>query len=495
MTHRWQARPTAVAAGIGLALGLQGAGALAALVSHTDLGSFQSALRGVTAGQDFDALTPGVVSGTDLPLSVPGGGDVATVTMPSSIPDPFGGADFDIAVVANDASDSNPTRSLLNSLGSTDAGNFNTFVAGTEVGFSFSRSLTGFGGWVVTPDALLDGDVSLHAGAATASLSVADRAALGSFGGLDYFGYFLGITSDGVATDLLQVEFRSPVEVTGAFLYNLDDLIGGVDPLAQKVAPGVAVVFDPSVQDQYLGEHLALDFSTLPPGQQPGPVDFSGNGFSVEISAEQGGTGSALVVPDGGGLTTANAGDTLAASFDGAAVSNVGGALELRDGNGDPVGGEVDVVIEAIVSGNLREEIIRIVFDPTTGIEGTGSFFGGGFLEPGAAFGGSPFEVVGYRLQPVDGTQYLWIDQPVMGAFSDPNAVPSPAALALLLPGLGALAWIRERRLSAVSIRPLAVRRSTSACTAARSRSRRRASINVCMSGPSEVNIAFEIRE
>jgi hypothetical protein len=61
----------------------------AALVAHTDPVGFQRALRGAAITQDFDDLAAGVVSGAALPMSTAGGSALATVTMPSGIPDPL----------------------------------------------------------------------------------------------------------------------------------------------------------------------------------------------------------------------------------------------------------------------------------------------------------------------------------------------------------------------------------------------------------------------
>ena len=430
-----------------LLCGLAVQSASAALVAHTDPIEFQNALRGTAITQDFDALVAGVISGTALPLSSAGGSPLATVTMPSSIPDPFGGASFDAAVVANDGADSNPTRSLPNSLGSTDAGNYNTLVAGTSVGFSFSSFLSGFGAWVVTPDDLLDGDVSLHAGGAVTSLAVADRAALGSFGGIDYFGYFLGMTSTGVIDDFLEVEFRSPVEVTGAFLYNLDDLIGGMPTDSRKIADGIGSGYDRAVQEQYLGASLTVDFTSLTPGEQPGPVEISGNGFDIVVSAEDTGGGSTpLVVPAGGGVTTAAAGARIGSTVDGAPVHSIGGLVEVRDAAGNPVAGELDFITYVALGGGEQEYVRRVVYDPATGLQGSGSNFISLAMEPGVAFGGAAFQILGYALVPLDPTQYVWADQGTYGAFADPDAVPAPGVLLLLIPGLAVLAGLPARR-------------------------------------------------
>jgi hypothetical protein len=225
---------------------LVSAPAPAALVAYTDSAAFLGALRGDVATQDFDGLSAGVVSGAVLPLTLSGGATGATVTLPGAIPDPLGGPSFDAAVVANGVDNLNPTRSAPNSLGSTDSDNFNTITAGALLDFAFSRPVTGFGLWLITPETVVDGDATLTAGGTTAALSVADREDLGLFDSVAFYAYFLGITAGSSAEDFAAVSLTSPGSALGAFYYNLDDFTAGITPAAAP-APGALALLLPGI--------------------------------------------------------------------------------------------------------------------------------------------------------------------------------------------------------------------------------------------------------
>jgi len=215
LMHKFHRRLILIAA-----LGL-GVGAEAGMVPYTDRAAFLGVLSGPAAIINFDAETAGLIGGQTL-MGQPALPAIG-VTFPATVPDPVGSAIIQPAVVA-DNNGSNPTSSPPNSLGTDDAGNYHTFIAGSAFELLFTDNLAAFGLDLISPDGLADGDFRLEAGLAAVSLVVGDRSLLGNFGGADYYSYFLGLRDD-TGAGFGSVALRYAANTDGAFLFNLDDLI------------------------------------------------------------------------------------------------------------------------------------------------------------------------------------------------------------------------------------------------------------------------------
>jgi hypothetical protein len=121
----------------------------------------------------------------------------------------------------------------VKSLGTFDAPNLNLIAAGTEVHFSFPTVMNGFGMTIITPDeagvALFDGDVQLYApGAGVARLTLSDGVFLEQRGGLDYYGYFIGVVAQ-TPFNRASLTYAPDVPLVG-FSYNADDFLGLPEP-------------------------------------------------------------------------------------------------------------------------------------------------------------------------------------------------------------------------------------------------------------------------
>jgi hypothetical protein len=226
---RWLRRSLALP----ISLGLAGLGGAAPCEAFTDPAAFALAVGG-TATLTFESLSGGaVVSGsTQTPP-----GTSAGIVLPAPLADVLdpGGPALSLIVVA-DAGD-NPAASGTKSLGLDDPGNFDTFTAGSHLGFQFTAPVHAFGLTLVTPEepgaALFNGDALLLApGAATTSLSLADGVLLGSFGGREYRAYFLGVVAAAPFTSAT-LAFGASTPASG-FFYNVDDL---VVPLPEPAPP------------------------------------------------------------------------------------------------------------------------------------------------------------------------------------------------------------------------------------------------------------------
>jgi len=222
---RRSSRPSAHPA-IVLAVGMAcvAASTAAADGAFTDAAAFADDLGGSAATFDFEALAPGtVLSGATL---APANG-AAGIRLPDGVDDVLapGGASLVLRVVEN--SGENPASSGARTLGVLDPGNFDAITAGTPLQFVFSPPVSAFGLTIVTPEepgaALFDGDARLVvAGEPTASLSLADGQALGSFGGRAYRAYFLGVVATGAFANAT-LDYGAGAPVSG-FFFNLDDL-------------------------------------------------------------------------------------------------------------------------------------------------------------------------------------------------------------------------------------------------------------------------------
>ncbi len=192
--------------------------------AYSDEATFAAAAPGPVQRFDFEALSDGaVVSGS---IVTPTGASVGIV-LPPAVPDLLdpGGPALDLRVVEN-AGD-NPASSGVRSLGVEDPGNFHGLVAGTTLAFSFTQPIDAFGLVLVTPEepgaALFDLDARLEVpGESTAVLSLGAGQPLGSFGGREYFAYFLGVV--GAASFNQATLVYDPSTPDAGFLFNADDL-------------------------------------------------------------------------------------------------------------------------------------------------------------------------------------------------------------------------------------------------------------------------------
>jgi hypothetical protein len=207
---------------LGLLLLLAGR-ASAAPGAFTSRASFDAAVPGGTVSVDFESLAPGTDVGGST-RTAPGA--AAGVVLPPDLLDVLhpAGPPLALHVVAGP---DNPAASGSNSLGTYDPGNFDAFVAGTDLDLVFTSPLEAFGLVVVTPEepglALFDGDLQLLVpGEATASLTLADGQSLGSFGGREYRAYFLGVVG---AAPFQQASLVAGIAApTSGFFFNVDDL-------------------------------------------------------------------------------------------------------------------------------------------------------------------------------------------------------------------------------------------------------------------------------
>lgn len=204
-------------------------------IVFTDQTDFLAALPGPAGVLNFDSLAGGtVLSGSTQNVT---GGAGTGILFPASIPDILDPPNtLDLVVVAD--SGDNPTSSGLNSLGAVDPGNFNTLVAGSIFSFGFSDEINAFGLNFITPDEMFDTDIQLHIGIDIAELLVSDAVSLGTFGGDEYFAYFLGITTD---TGFTTASIEYAAGVDGFFLYNIDDITVATTP-GNAPAPGTPVL-------------------------------------------------------------------------------------------------------------------------------------------------------------------------------------------------------------------------------------------------------------
>lgn len=188
---------------------------------------------------DFDSfITGSLLSGATI--VVESSVDVG-IEFPAPITDPLdpNGLPLDLLVVENTGH--NPTTTSVRSLGPDDVGNYDTFVSGASLDFTFDTPIVAFGLTVVTPEApgvaILDDELRLDVvGEIPAQLRLRDRKLVGKFGGVDYWSYFLAVTS---ASDFTAASLAPSAGVPAdAFLYNIDDLIAV--PEAGRIALLVA---------------------------------------------------------------------------------------------------------------------------------------------------------------------------------------------------------------------------------------------------------------
>ncbi|MFO1429217.1 MAG: hypothetical protein U1F76_03620 [Candidatus Competibacteraceae bacterium] len=186
--------------------------------AFTDKSAFLTALPGPAGVLNFDSLSGGLnLSGTTQTVT---GGPGTGITFPASVTD-WQGYTHQLQVVAN-VGNNNPTTSNPNSLGTDDAGNYNTIVGGTVIDLDLTSPVNAFGLSFITPDTMYNDDIRLVVGGDTASLVVGNRTLVGNFNGSDYYAYFLGvIESTGFSSASIQY---GPGVSGGPFLYNADDL-------------------------------------------------------------------------------------------------------------------------------------------------------------------------------------------------------------------------------------------------------------------------------
>lgn len=195
----------------------------AAVAPYFDRSDFTANLSGLQADLDFDDQSAGVIAGSSLPTTIAATGlPGVSVGFPATVPDPFGTETIVPAIIASSAD--NPTTSAPNTLGTDDADNFNTFVAGSTIDLSFSETIYGLGLQLITPDAMETGDVRLILGGlGEVALDASKGMLLGNFGGADFFSYFIGgLDEAGTGFTTAQLAYGASTP-DGAFLFNLDD--------------------------------------------------------------------------------------------------------------------------------------------------------------------------------------------------------------------------------------------------------------------------------
>ncbi len=167
----------------------------AGIISFVDRAAFYNA-AGTVHLIDFETATPGSIANND---------EIDGVTFTYD----FGGVDLTVE-------NSFVTTSGDNYLGTSDGG---LLQDGDDISFSFAP-VGGFGLYIISLDPLWDGDFTLTAGTATASLSASSVQQTLSDGSSVWF---LGLRSNN--TDSFSSAVLSTHGGGGMFLYNLDDFV------------------------------------------------------------------------------------------------------------------------------------------------------------------------------------------------------------------------------------------------------------------------------
>lgn len=165
----------------------------AGLMTYTNLASFLADLPGTANVLNFDSEAAGTLIGS--------GGTLQGITFNYD----FGGVQMMIA-------DGDDTTSMPNFLGTDDGG---LFQDGDEFDLGFGL-VNAIGMVFISSDLLFDGDITLTAGGATASLIAADGVDVGG----DNTAYFLGIIDDSATFTTASIGNVGG----GFFLYNVDDI-------------------------------------------------------------------------------------------------------------------------------------------------------------------------------------------------------------------------------------------------------------------------------
>ena len=172
----------------------------AAPTVYSDRSAFDAAQTGTVSTLDFDTETPGslLAPGTNL--------DDITFTYA------LDGVSLKISSVADSTYS---TTSPGNFLGTSDA---DIFQDGDQLSLSFPPA-NAIGFYVLTRDAMENGDVTLSAGGVSANLVAADvqGAALGDGSKV----YFLGVADQAAAFSSATISTAG----NGEFLFNLDDIV------------------------------------------------------------------------------------------------------------------------------------------------------------------------------------------------------------------------------------------------------------------------------
>ncbi|TXI23003.1 MAG: hypothetical protein E6Q61_07940 [Nitrosomonas sp.] len=186
-------------------------------IGITDKSAFLNNLAGSIGVLDFDNLahnTP--ISGTVQTVSGNTG-----IIFPASVTD-WQNFSHQLQVVTN-INDNNPTTSNQNSLGTDDTDNYNTIIGGTVINLGFTNPIIALGLSFITPDLLFDDDIRLVTGGDAASLMINDKTFIGSFDGIDYYAYFLGLIGN-INFSSASIQY-GPDVIGGPFLFNIDDII------------------------------------------------------------------------------------------------------------------------------------------------------------------------------------------------------------------------------------------------------------------------------
>ena len=186
-------------------------------ITYTDRAAFDAAIAALTnptgSTLDFDALPANSL--------IADGGSVGGLTFNYPVLDSFG--------VSMQVSSGFDTTSSTNYLGTNDGG---VFLDGDNFSLDFG-AVNAIGMYFITGDPMFDGDISLTAGGATASLAAgAIQQALPDGGNA----FFLGILDDAATFSSAAVDTIG----LGAFLYNVDDIV------TAKANPPVVGVPEPA---------------------------------------------------------------------------------------------------------------------------------------------------------------------------------------------------------------------------------------------------------
>ncbi len=171
-------------------------------IAYTNQSTFMNDLVGSAQTLDFESQSPGA--------TVSSGGALGGITF-----------SYDFGSVLMQVASGWSTTSDFNYLGTDDG---DIFQAGDEFTMSFAPS-SAIGLFIISADEMWDGDVVLEATLANNTLlgvsAVLDASSSTELGDGSY-AFFLGlITTDGPITS---AQLSMPDEVTGAFVYNVDDI-------------------------------------------------------------------------------------------------------------------------------------------------------------------------------------------------------------------------------------------------------------------------------